>query len=1013
MRPLVLSMQAFGPFAGREVVDFTRLPVGSLYLISGPTGAGKTSILDGICFALYGQSSGFERKASDLRSDHAVGTTLTEFALTFSLGQKHYRVRRSPAQERPVLRGSGFTTESAKAELFVTEDAVERLLVSGSDSVTALVQELMGFDALQFRQVVVLPQGQFRQLLSAGTAAREAILKTLFGTGLYQGVEEELAKRARALEAKGKEAKNGSEVLLKSAEAASVAELQARADTCQSQLEALAEQQQAVQAREQAANAALTAGRADQVKFDERDTARGLVQALELQEAAHQADQERLKAAVRADRALPTHVTHTSALGAVATAVENARHADEHHGQALTQAQAAESALVAQNGKQGLRTQAQTELLELQAQRERVAQLLAQTAVAEAARKSSEAQGARLQAADEALKQARVTLTQDTAQGEALAPVANALEARLLRLQQAEKLAAQKKELVELATTQTRAEADAEHARTQQAHVLSTWEAARAGLDAMDRQWRAAQAAVLARHLHEGEACPVCGSATHPNPAQADQSVPSDAQLTAAQQNVERAETQRQAGQDALAKATQLAAVALAAWQSAQERLASNAVDAALDVATARSQVSESEGAQRTWQQARARTDAGALRVDNLTADLELLRPLAQEAAQRAASEGGKLQELEAQVPEALRAQGAVETAITAAQVRVQRLDAELTAAQTAQAAAREKLAVAVERVASRGVAVTETREALTRAETAWQVALRTTGFADEAAFLAARLTADVSTALEARIQMHAELRTAAHDRLTRANAAVEGVPVPDLPTLAAALTAARDEADGLLREIQALTARRHSTLEILKQLAEFTARLGGIEAAFRVAGDLAKAANGNTPSRLTFQRFVLAALLDEVLEAATARLRVMTRNRYELVRRREPGDQRSAGGLDLDVLDQNTGRQRPAHSLSGGEGFLASLALALGLSDVVQRHAGGIQLDALFIDEGFGSLDSEALELAIDTLKALQAGGRSVGIISHVDELKQQIPAGIRVEAGLSGSHVHIAGAP
>ena len=195
--------------------------------------------------------------------------------------------------------------------------------------------------------------------------------------------------------------------------------------------------------------------------------------------------------------------------------------------------------------------------------------------------------------------------------------------------------------------------------------------------------------------------------------------------------------------------------------------------------------------------------------------------------------------------------------------------------------------------------------------------------------------------------------------------------------------------------------------------MAEFTARLGGIEAAFRVAGDLAKAANGNTPSRLTFQRFVLAALLDEVLEAATARLRVMTRNRYELVRRREPGDQRSAGGLDLDVLDQNTGRQRPAHSLSGGEGFLASLALALGLSDVVQRHAGGIQLDALFIDEGFGSLDSEALELAIDTLKALQAGGRSVGIISHVDELKQQIPAGIRVEAGLSGSHVHIAGAP
>ena len=237
------------------------------------------------------------------------------------------------------------------------------------------------------------------------------------------------------------------------------------------------------------------------------------------------------------------------------------------------------------------------------------------------------------------------------------------------------------------------------------------------------------------------------------------------------------------------------------------------------------------------------------------------------------------------------------------------------------------------------------------------------------------------------------------------------GLVRPELDVLEARAASARERVESVLARIGATRAAVRALDDLFARLETIARESGAIEAEYRVLGHLADVANGNNGRNLTFQRYVLAALLDDVLRAASERLAAMSRGRYRLQRREELADARRAGGLDLEVFDEYTGRTRPASTLSGGEGFMASLALALGLSDVVQGYAGGVQLDTLFIDEGFGSLDPEALDLAMRVLIDLRQRGRSVGVISHVEEMKRQIDVTIEVTQGVRGSRVIVAG--
>ncbi len=1017
MKPRTLSMQAFGPFANRETVDFTQLPEDSLFLIHGPTGAGKSTLFDGICFALYGDTSGGERQAREMRSHHAADTVQTEVELEFDLGSRRFRVKRIPEQERAALRGKdGLVKVPAKAELHEWDETDWTLLASRSGEVNSKVEELLGFEAAQFRQVVMLPQNQFRELLAADSKEREKILEALFSTLQCKQLQEQLQSAARAMEAQATEARQRRATLHQQAQITADEELAQKIAQLDATLVVLTADEASQRLAANVASAAVSAGEALAAKFQEQQSAVMVLGKLREAEAAMASRRTSLAAARRAQLALPARSQlasateqHQQQVAHVAKATAEATHAKA----ALTTA-AASFAL--EEARAPERSEATAELNRLEGLRAATARLL----------ESESARVAAVKARDSARRlfdtldlDARTQAEKRKALAESLEKIAPlAAKAEMLKRDiaaQEDRLNSLKKlvEAEKLGEVAKKALASADQVMTKAGDGLDV---ARKHRDALDLAWRAGQAAVLARHLVDGGPCPVCGSEEHPHLAEDTDAIPADTEIEAAQiaftsaeAAVERSRTARTlaatnvtthtATFDALRSALDLVdGVPLPAIKQATEAIASLREQEKLATA-AQKELDAQKGQCAT--------------IDAAISEIATKLAAARESLDRASEEASKAEGLanaHAQaVPESLRGSDALESALSAMRSRIESLQRALDTARTAHQKAQADVAACEATRTAQNATLAECVARLAAARTSFASALADAGFADEAAFDASLILPAEMAVLEQQIKTHDDELAAAKERLGRADAAVAGVAAPELDALRNALVAAQQALEALLA-LQ-ITAREQlaSARRTAGMLDEIRVELGDLDERYRVMGDLAAVANGRNGANLTFQRYVLAALLDDVLLQASLRLRVMSRNRYTLQRSQAVADGRRAAGLDLEVLDDYTGRVRPASTLSGGEGFLASLALALGLSDVVQGYAGGIQLDTLFIDEGFGTLDPESLDLAMKTLIDLRQQGRRVGIISHVDELKREIACGIEVRASPSGSSVHI----
>ena len=1034
MRPLRLEMQAFGPFARQQVIDFRELGNKTFFLIHGPTGSGKTTVLDGLCFALYGDASGGEREPRDMRSHHAPADVLTQVEFTFSLGDQQYRVRRMPEQRRPARRGGKEATQIKEAELIALSDG--RVLAARWEKVTAAVEDLLGLNSQQFRQIILLPQGRFFEFLKSSSADRERILQTLFGTEFYKRIEQCLKDDAQVAEREAAAVLQARQTLLEQAQVPDSSALANELVRCEQHVSDARLIQRSAQLALEQSQAALSAGRLTVSRLDELAQARSALDGLVAAEPQRMQREQTLQRALSAAALQPEVLAAAQLRMQAEQAVQQVLELHTRHTQAVQQAQAArqarETALARVSERDGLAAQA----LEMQRLIERVQGLeLARAVFAQAQKGLAQAEAELKRHQQDLQHREQASALQRTGLQE-LRDRAALLEAARARHAELQRLVARQERLAQAKADQGPLDAAEREARAQVQQALEQLDQGREGLRALQRAWMQGQAARLALHLHAGEACPVCGSLEHPASAQAGELITDEA-LHAAQQQQQQSETALQQAQTRL----------LAAGTAAQAgRAALTALQTELGEALSHDPCPDDpdEGSTGTVSRAASTVpgpmaEPGSAWAEALAATASRLAQ-AQAAAQQLPTQLARLEALEGQVQQAreterqaaLAQQNAAQAQASAQAILDERMQGVPVAWSTPQAVHTElerlnRERLAIEALLSQTEQADATAQAtLVQAEARWQAQhaaalqreseagaahqalaqrLLEAGFADALAHQQASLTEEERATLEQSLQHERDALAAARDRLSRAQSAVQSLVRPDLDALQARYAQAQQaQQEAIAESTRAETAltRLQSTARKLADLGEQALKL---EQRFALVRGLADLASGQNPQRLSLQRYVLATLFEEVLAATTLRLAVMSRGRYELRRRSLVTDQRSAGGLDLEVFDQYTGLQRPVSTLSGGESFMASLALALGLSDVVQSHAGGIHLDAIFVDEGFGTLDAEALEWAIRALKDLQRTGRLVGIISHVSELRDWIDARLELRREGSGS--------
>ncbi|WP_406144631.1 AAA family ATPase [Streptomyces anulatus] len=1031
MRLHRLSITAFGPFGATQEVDFDALSSAGLFLLHGPTGAGKTSVLDAVCFALYGAVPGARQSpGASLRSDHAPADLSTEVQLELTVGGRRLEVTRSPAQPRPKKRGDGFTVEKAQSRLrgYDPERGWQALSKSHQEIGEELTQ-LIGMSRDQFCQVVLLPQGDFARFLRADAEARGKLLGRLFDTRRFAAVEERLAELRRGAEARVTAADERVLALAQrtaqaagpvGAEAAPIAARPGEPGLAEAVLEWAAIARSSARERLDIAHCVVSEAegrqRAARLALDtERERARlqqryeetvRRVAALEERRPEHDRCQERLERARKADRVAPALDLR-----------EEAERAHRRAGDALDRARTQLPPDLADAGPDRLtelERRFRQELGGLESARRAEARSAAIDEERDRLERESRADDTTVRDADAWLAgwdavhadlRERIATAQEAAtRAEQLAGLLAPARRRLEAARRRDALAAEV-----LATRRTLAEA---RAAALDAH--ETW------LGLRERRLRDI-AAELAAGLVDGAPCTVCGSAEHPAPATEGDGHVDRATEEAALTAHRRAEETRARAEQALGLVRERHAAAHAEARDTDPPVTltdppATLTDPSADV-VAEPAGGDGEGG--------TKPDPGPS-VDELRDAVDRLAAEHAEEHRLAAGTHAAREALDAAEREHLGRLELRQEAERRAAARTSRREA----LDREQAVLRDELAVVrgesgsvaayAERLTRRVALLAEAAEAVRAEQETGRRRKEADGRLSDAAFRAGFDTpeAAAATLLDAAAQRDLQHRidawqaeaAAVADRRAERDAREAAEQPPARPTAA---QGEFDTAEWLVREASSARAaaeeRCAELARLSREAADEVRRLGPVrqehERIARLAG-LAAGTSADNERKMRLEAYVLAARLEQVAAAATARLQRMSSGRYTLVH----SDARTGGrraGLGLHVVDAWTGSERDTATLSGGETFFASLALALGLADVVTEEAGGVRLDTLFIDEGFGSLDDQTLDEVLDVLDSLRERDRSVGIVSHVADLRRRIPVRLEVVKERQGSSV------
>lgn len=948
MRPTRLVMSAFGPYAGVCEIDMEQLGEQGLYLITGDTGAGKTTIFDAICFALFGDASGSSRETSMFRSKYADADTATFVELEFTHGGKEYYIKRNPEYMRPAKRGEGLKKELPNAELHMPDGSI----VSKVKDVNTVVVEILGIGREQFSQIAMLAQGDFLKLLLADTKERQVIFRDLFKTGLYQTLQFRLEEERKKLFGKVAESKKSMEQYVSGLE-------------CDEDSVLLADVEKAMAGK-------LTYG-----------------DLIELMDSLIEADKEAAKAMLQQITVMDKELEEVDKkIGKANDIIKNRQALEAALIEEKTLDEAADKVTERlQNAQEALKQKDEL-LKESTAIEAVIASFDKYEAIAENVSQCSESLADATAQLMQLQKDSSEIAEKKAACKDKLDSLKNAGENKIRLLGKSEAIERKSKDIGDIEKSFAQYDRDKKKLDKLQAIYVANdkdYQEKNAVYEHMNKAYLDGQAGILARGLEEGKPCPVCGALSHPAPAPWSDSIPGEAELEDAKTSADDA---RELARESSNEAGKMKAVLEKACRDAVSKacMLLESDSDSLDNKAGEDEIREEIQSQ-PWEEALDCKDSTGEEA------LLLVREKIKELKDEVINEHKSIQAEIAAEDARIKEKNDLESALPDIEKNEQELAKTLTETS-------ENIASLKARLEAGKKQLEEIKKDL-KYESRSEAELKKKELSKTAKALQKEYD-DAQSEQKDHIKKVSEVK----GRIGALQTALQNTEDIDID----AVTQKRSEIDTARKEmngkksivegrIRSNETAKANIMDRADDMAEYEEKYSWVEA-------LANTASGKITGKekIMLETYIQTTYFDRIISRANLRLMKMSGAQYELKRLSEALNNKGQSGLELGVIDHYNGTERSVKTLSGGESFMASLSLALGLSDEVQSSAGGIQVDTMFVDEGFGSLDSDALDKAVGALAGLSEGKRLVGIISHVAELKERIDKQIVIEKGKSG---------
>ncbi len=1015
MKPIYLEMTAFCSYCGTAKIDFTRLYENGIFLITGKTGGGKTTILDAVCTALYGSATGSQRSKEweQLRCLNAPDSQPTVVDFTFSLGESVYRFRRE-LRKRNSKKENAKLVDVNECYRKTGEPDEWQLIVSGKTNVNREAEKILNLTREQFVKVIMLPQGEFRELLIASTTDKGKILETLFGTERWKLIAKGMAKELSGIEERCRTLENGKAAALAGAGCASSDELKEKIARTGAQLDEYSQREQSNLLRTKQAQESLNAATVVAGQFDELETKKALLANLKSQASMMAEYEKSLEHSQKLQKVLSEFDQLSKArenAGSIQQRLETAKSAKASANAALTEAQRNIEKLPELEQTQKRLSADNTTLTELTKDRPGY-----ESAVASLGRKRKELD--ELQTNRAVLEKNRAATEERIKNGrqylEENRPDDDAHNNATLRRSTLEKTLDLALEYEKKARRLSETAVQAEQAESAIRRCLGELESRKRTLEAVDHAIRLDRAYSLAAGLAEGTPCPVCGSVHHPSPALPARSTPTSEDLEECRRQVEAAQRH---WQEAQSNHSRLSATqneleqdikALIEKNAGEELKSASQIRAEFDKAKAECESLEKQA--KIYAKSQITVNGLISELSNIISDIQNIDThinlLKVEIASHSAKADATEQRLKAYGMDGFEA---LDKKLSAVRAELRRTESAAAAVSNAMSEARSR--------ADKAQAAYEAADSACR-EAAAELRVCQANFEKRCMELDIPAGCDVraeklpdSTMAEyaVKIQNYRQALFSAGERIGQLSDELEGKVRPDTDALRKVYEDSVNEG----RTVSAQIGSLKNSLETLRQttdtVSQYDSELGRLTAKYSTAKRMATllSCEGNS-LKMSIDIYVLSIKLEEVIHYANHYLRQLTNGQLEMKRKTEASGRDKYQGLDIEIIDGSLGGVRAVSTLSGGEMFLASLSLAFGLSDTVQSFAGGVHLDSLFIDEGFGSLDSETLDTAMNAITRI-GKNKLLGIISHVSELRERIPCRIEVVKNGEGSSLEI----